>query len=312
MKDTPPAMEALERCPDLWFSDCGLIMRAGSTLFRLSSEMLAARSPVFASMLSFPQPADAETYDGCPVLHLQDCPMNLRVFLRALFDYDFFKPHPVRTDFAVIYGVLKLSHKYQVDGLRQRALVHFSSRFRRILNPTTSSWSYRPTDLPSVITLSREVGALWLLPTAYYKYIRAFEPNEIIMGHFIHGTRTTIPPVDQAAVLTGVLVLRTQKVSEFLDFLWDPDLVRGCASVTACFLTRIAKRRHVDERDRARGFSEILSPADIEGMDVCGRCKAGLKAGYKAAMAKLEASLPGIFNLPEWDVLESMMSKELM
>lgn len=88
MLDTPRSYEALERCADLWFSDCGLIVRAGNTLFRLSGQMLSARSPVFADMLSFPQPEDAEKIEGCPVVCLPDSPHDLSVFFRALFDHE--------------------------------------------------------------------------------------------------------------------------------------------------------------------------------------------------------------------------------
>ncbi|KAJ6531182.1 hypothetical protein B0H19DRAFT_911807, partial [Mycena capillaripes] len=117
------------RCPDLWFADCGLIVRAGNLLFRISREMLAARSPVFADMLAFTQPDDAEKIDGCPVVDLPDAAEEVAVFFRALFNHDFFEPYPARTEYATVVGVLRLSNKYQVDSLRKRALIHLGSAF---------------------------------------------------------------------------------------------------------------------------------------------------------------------------------------
>ncbi|KAJ7751893.1 hypothetical protein DFH07DRAFT_693778, partial [Mycena maculata] len=73
-----------QRCSDLWFADCGLILRAGKVLFRVSREMLAARSPAFADMLSFAQPDDAERIEDCPVVTLPDTGREVEVFLRAL------------------------------------------------------------------------------------------------------------------------------------------------------------------------------------------------------------------------------------
>ncbi|KAF7353993.1 hypothetical protein MVEN_01086000 [Mycena venus] len=83
--------------------------------------------PVFADMLAFPQPEDAETLDGCPVLHLDDSAADTMYFLKALFDYEFFAPYPAKTDFDAIHGVLRLGTKYRVEPLRRRALQHLSS-----------------------------------------------------------------------------------------------------------------------------------------------------------------------------------------
>ncbi|KAJ7496159.1 hypothetical protein B0H11DRAFT_2189990, partial [Mycena galericulata] len=113
MIDTPPSRDSLERCTELWFSDCGLIIRAETMLFRLSGQMLSAHSPVFADMLAFPQPEedDSEQLEGCPVVSLPDSADHLRSFFRALFDYEYFKPYPAETEFPVIEGVLRLSQK---------------------------------------------------------------------------------------------------------------------------------------------------------------------------------------------------------
>jgi hypothetical protein len=96
MVHTEDPAEPLERCPDLWFSDCGLVIRAGRMHFRLSRDMLAARSPVFADMLAFTQPEDAETIEGCPVVSLDDSPEHLTVFFRALFDYEWAFPRSLQ------------------------------------------------------------------------------------------------------------------------------------------------------------------------------------------------------------------------
>jgi hypothetical protein len=78
----------LIRAEGLWFEDCGLIIRAGKTLFRISREYLALQSPVFKDMLSFPPPKDAEMMDGCPFVLLPDSAEDVTVFLKALMFYE--------------------------------------------------------------------------------------------------------------------------------------------------------------------------------------------------------------------------------
>ncbi|KAJ7184706.1 hypothetical protein C8R46DRAFT_983838 [Mycena filopes] len=118
---------SMERVDALWFPDGNIVLCAHGVLFRVFRGILAARSPVFADMLAFPQPEDAETLDGCPVLHLDDSAADAMYFLKALFDYEFFAPYPAKTDFDAIHGVLRLGTKYRVGPLRRRALEHLAS-----------------------------------------------------------------------------------------------------------------------------------------------------------------------------------------
>ena len=46
---------------------------------------MTMNSPVFRDMFMFPQPPDAETIDGCPVVRLLDLASELREFLGVLF-----------------------------------------------------------------------------------------------------------------------------------------------------------------------------------------------------------------------------------
>lgn len=74
------------RIPELWFEDGNLIVQAGHRVFRVYRGVLAARSPVFHDMLSFPQPSDSELLEGCPVVRLHDDSAEVLIFLKAIFD----------------------------------------------------------------------------------------------------------------------------------------------------------------------------------------------------------------------------------
>src|ERR1700761_7878077 len=107
-------------------------------------------------------------------------------FLRTAFSHHgsgsrFFQAFPARTTFTHLFGCLRLGHKYGVDYLRRRALVHLSSMFRTTLSEWDASsydegdcdritWSVpvEKTSFICAIQLAREVGALWVLPAAFY------------------------------------------------------------------------------------------------------------------------------------------------
>jgi hypothetical protein len=78
----------LMRAEGLWFEDCGLIIQAEKTLFRISRDYLALQSPVFKDMLSLPPPKDAEMMDGCPFVFLPDTAEDVTVFLKAVIFYE--------------------------------------------------------------------------------------------------------------------------------------------------------------------------------------------------------------------------------
>ncbi|KAF8209359.1 hypothetical protein K438DRAFT_2062479 [Mycena galopus ATCC 62051] len=123
---------------EVWFVDGNLIVQAGNIQYRVYRGFLATYSKVFEDMLSLPQPPDAQLAEGCPFVKLPDPEFEVTPFLRAIFQPDFFIPFPARTEFDTIVGYLHLSHKYGVDHLLRRALVHFSSRYPSELSRATT------------------------------------------------------------------------------------------------------------------------------------------------------------------------------
>jgi hypothetical protein len=76
------------RVHGLWFEDGGLIIKAESTIFRISKCLLAARSTFFSDMIILPPlpESDMELIDGIPVVTLPDPAKDVEVFLRAIVD----------------------------------------------------------------------------------------------------------------------------------------------------------------------------------------------------------------------------------
>ncbi|KAJ7879311.1 hypothetical protein B0H14DRAFT_2341588 [Mycena olivaceomarginata] len=64
-----------------------------------------------------PESEEGETIRGVPVVNIHDDPAELEFFLKAMFDSDFFMPPPAQTTLATVLGVLRLTHKYDMQFL---------------------------------------------------------------------------------------------------------------------------------------------------------------------------------------------------
>ncbi|KAJ7719135.1 hypothetical protein B0H16DRAFT_1607442 [Mycena metata] len=300
----------LTRAEGLWFEDCGLIIQAEKTLFRVSRDFLAFHSPVFKDMLALPTPKDAVLMDGCPFVMLPDTAEDITVFLKALIHYDFFEPYPAPTTLAILTGVLRMSHKYEVDALRKRGLAHISAA-----HPTTLSgyqalscespdWLANREPLgssPTIITLARQLSIDWILPAAFYRLCERAIGNEV--------AHDSMDQQDQVNFMGGCRFLEGTGVSEVLEFLW-PRAVLGCTSPELCSTSRSMTRRMAEEwRRRGRTF-QALMPIEIweddnwDELSVCDPCLASMKREHQKALEAMWDSLPETFGLPAWAELE--------
>lgn len=67
----------------IWYPDGTLIVQAHQTIFRVYSGLLSSQSSVFQDMLQFPQPEEADLYEGCPLVKIYDDPVDVYYFLQA-------------------------------------------------------------------------------------------------------------------------------------------------------------------------------------------------------------------------------------
>ncbi|KAJ7128299.1 hypothetical protein C8R46DRAFT_1237068 [Mycena filopes] len=322
----------------LWFEDCGLIIQAETTLFRVSRDFLAMRSPVFGgNACPLPTPQDAELMEGCPFVRLPDSAEDVTLFpqgpaiLRVRFYYiqqslhlsalqRFFEPPPTKTSFSVVAGILRMSHKYEVDVLRKRALIHLSSAC-----PTTlSGWDTRLTEQTwfplapahyfEAISLARQTSALWILPLALYRACAALDIGEIMMGTEGH----VLSPADAVTCARGLRFLDTTATSQALNFLSSPT-VPGCESPHACAARKREGHIKADEWRKyefATEFRpcpplEIWDDGTFERLEVCAVCKPHLRSAHALARQAIWDRLPDIFALPSWTELTQMKADAL-
>ncbi|KAH8823705.1 hypothetical protein DL96DRAFT_1818495 [Flagelloscypha sp. PMI_526] len=120
----------LRQVPHLWFSDGGIVLQAGNRLFRVYQGILSARSTIFRDMFSLADPGNdmspRNTYEGCPLIVLQDDEDETESFLKAVFDTSYL--HKL-VDFNQYFYMLRLSHKYNCEGLRRPILERLTTAF---------------------------------------------------------------------------------------------------------------------------------------------------------------------------------------
>ncbi|EJD07217.1 uncharacterized protein FOMMEDRAFT_24647 [Fomitiporia mediterranea MF3/22] len=242
MQDAKPTQRKLTRHSEFWFSDGSVVLLANDVLFRVHKSFLARHSLVFRDVFSLPQPSAVleenlsptmgcsektsgswtslstlpedllsdlaadngeATLDGCPVVPLHDSPDDVASLLYALYDGPKFDNNSSE-DFRVVSGILRLASKYEIDGLRSRALEHLSVAWPA----TLKGWDAReeflgnaggsveePRFYPNpveVINLAREVNAPNLLPSAFYDLSRY--PLE----HIFQNSQGSIPALPQS------------------------------------------------------------------------------------------------------------------
>ena len=64
--------DEVERSALFWFDDGNVVLQAEATRFRVHRSVLSHHSSVMKDCFQCPQPEDAPTVEGCPLVHLQD------------------------------------------------------------------------------------------------------------------------------------------------------------------------------------------------------------------------------------------------
>ncbi|KAJ7765621.1 hypothetical protein B0H16DRAFT_1687266 [Mycena metata] len=320
--------KTLTRVEELWFFDGGLVVQAEQSLYRISGGVLAARSPVFKDMLSFTQPPDVETIEGCPVVRLPDRAADVTCFFRAIFDSSFFESHPHKVAWADAISILHLSNKYSVEYLLRRALIHLSSWHVTTLSAYDAktygeaSASLFPQNYDNeasyvaLIEVARQVNALWMLPTAFYHMASSDEAylDQILRCVMYAGRPAKLSPEDRILLLKSSLHVSRQG-NIITSFLHSPGSIPGCEWGGKCTGKRLGTLGGVNssltEPDIADDPLNLLFPCDGLLSDCCPVCQDYSRKALREARQAVWDRLPGFCGLPSWGVLEKMKEKAL-
>ncbi|KAJ6589286.1 hypothetical protein B0H19DRAFT_1103517 [Mycena capillaripes] len=298
----------------LWFSkDTTIVVRAENKMFQVSGAVLAARSTVFRDMIAFPQPmgGNLEKIDGCPVVRLHDPAEDVEVFLRAIFDSSYFMPAPAPSDLSVVLGILRLSHKYDVQYLYRRALDHLAvdGWYRKNYEQHTGN-RYAdhlidiapdaPTNALFVIITALEVGAQWLLPWAYFA-LSTWHKTDLLP--LLEGKME--PHVVKALAARADLVRGTIEINRFLT-TYNP-----CGSASTCDVARKSALSTLLD-NLADSVAPITAGLEKDALDalkslgMCVKCREAAKNHLWEASSAFWDEIPSFFGLPPWKELHAM------
>ncbi|KAJ7636400.1 hypothetical protein FB45DRAFT_741793 [Roridomyces roridus] len=321
-------VQALQRSTDLWFPNANLILRAENTLFRVLSDILAARSSVFRDMVTFPQPdEETEVLEGCPVVCIHDSAAEAEVFLKAVFDSSFFMPPPSKVEFNTVIGVLRLAHKYDVEYLCRRALEHLDSLYPVSFDTFRTAYDYPNYSVNYldvvdinliVLRVASEIGALWLLPAAYY-CICSYPVEEIVASG---QAWSSLIPQMQHKCLAAVpqLIRTTARAHGFLLTLQSAERRGLCYSLELCedaisdaqkILLDWSDYNRDDERTELDPLGHGLFSYMELDEELCGVCSEFAKTEHLAVQNDFWDRLPELFGLPTWETLIALREEAL-
>jgi hypothetical protein len=214
-----------------------------------------------------------------------------------------------------------MSHKYEVEGLRKRALRHLSSGYSISLAQNLSaklnqSWPHCGNYIP-IIALARQVSADWIIPASLYRLCAELQEEEIFRGVLWDGSVVRLSELDQIHAFRALNFLRGDATAQILAFLWSPSEIDGCTNGPKCALARFQGRRKAEWWRHSKGASlmpmEIWESADFEKhlKPVCRVCLAGMKSAHRRARNTLWDRLPTLCGLPHWEALEEAKNKAL-
>ncbi|KAJ7796007.1 hypothetical protein B0H14DRAFT_2916878 [Mycena olivaceomarginata] len=110
-----------------------------------------------------------------------------------------------------------MSHKYDAEALRKRALLHLSQA-----HPTTlEAWDALP-ELPwssglslDIVSVARQLDAEWILPTSFYRICQSSFDHEIATG-------TELGDADKVTCIRGCAIWRPPALRACWTFCWCP------------------------------------------------------------------------------------------
>ncbi|KZT72336.1 hypothetical protein DAEQUDRAFT_772994 [Daedalea quercina L-15889] len=161
---------------EVWFSDGNVVLEAEGRAFKVYQGLLARDSEVFRDLFTIPQPSSMEVFDGCPVVHLTDHPQELRHLLRVIFDGKRYYRPDEQVEFAIVAALIRLSHKYEIDYVRDDYLARMKSCF----GTDPGDWdtvshdsgsprmNFNETDAIALVNIARLTGTDTILPLGLY------------------------------------------------------------------------------------------------------------------------------------------------
>ncbi|KAJ3530732.1 hypothetical protein NM688_g7669 [Phlebia brevispora] len=163
-----------ERDPTHWFSTGDIIFVCShKSAYRVHSDVLGQKSSVFHDLLdrNIPPPADQETLDGCPVVHVEDKPEDFGVFLGLIYNPWRFLTGDQPPGWPLIRVMLVLGDKYDVVDFHDEGVKRLQQAFPRDVSQWVPNAGFvcRDVDCTSIANVTRNLGMPDLHATVLYQ-----------------------------------------------------------------------------------------------------------------------------------------------
>ena len=226
----------------------------------------------------------------------------------------FFEPPPSKTDFDTLAGILRLSTKYEILYLRQRALRHLDTTVCNTLQDQEARQSKRTiprTDFLSflIAELAHEMDLPWLLPPVLCSCTLFFE--DIVTGYMYKGERRWMNSSQQVVCIKALKPLIDWYRKDILSFLYWTN-VDGCKSSARCNQGRLKLLEGYSSNELSIAFEPFpnIFEQDVRKA-VCTTCCIASRDAHLAASDALWEALPGLFDLPSWGTLRTLRRQAL-
>ncbi|TDL26984.1 hypothetical protein BD410DRAFT_783106 [Rickenella mellea] len=308
------SLRPLVRHPTLWFEDGDIVLTTNVTLFRVHRATLALHSPVFADMLSMPQPEGVETpLDDLPVVELSDKDAEFTHLLQYFYNRGYYH-RGASTTFDKISALLRMSTKFQMDDLRNDIIAHLATvypatieKYMEAVDPEIQLSLFPPFDGQhfAVVALARETDASILLPTALWRS-SCHEIFHICNGiPRPDGSLLKLSSRDMKYSLNAKNFCNTTyvQVESTLPLKLGDNCLRTRSKDKCTNRAMYSLLRHFCMRQRPLDYHDVLT--QWHGFDswkhlLCDSCAESANATATSLRRNWWSFLPALYNLPGW------------
>ncbi|GJE90725.1 hypothetical protein PsYK624_068690 [Phanerochaete sordida] len=299
------------QCEELWFPDGTVVLQAGVMRFRVYKGVLAKDSTFFADMFAIPQPAEAESYQGCPLVVIHDSEEDARAFLLALHSTDV--PNTLFRDERQTLRLLRMSHKYGSHKLRAAVLHVLEEYFPTDL----MNWQLRQRTSYKSTAFTAPGAIIWLVNIAQHAARHLLPAALLALVPFCPPTAEASSPWHESfknalVKLEPELVLAVTQARDALNVaarrkvyleLFNPSNA-NCRSPEGCDIARAhALRKILNSDELINPFLYVKSAPGWDPKMFCRGCLQRLEQGFVAGLRDEWNTLPERFGLPEWKIL---------
>ncbi|KAH9922101.1 uncharacterized protein B0H18DRAFT_1019106 [Fomitopsis serialis] len=304
---------ALVRDEELWFSDGNLMLEANGHVFRIYQGLLAQNSEVFRDLFTTPRSTYVETFEGCRVFHLTDRPEDLRHLLRVVYHGNRYYRPDEQLDFATVAALVRLSHKYQIDHIRDTYLSRmkscFCTEFETWVTVSRDGGSpvmkFGTADAISAVDIAHLTGAESMLPTALYSCCQLKAEHLISGCPRPDGTVEYLSPVDTMKCVDARQTLYQKAITTGLEIFSPLAPSPLCLDRVQCGRAIQALRGRHLRFPPADVIATTLSPKHLmfsslpteERLYVCPECADLIREAEEPTYRKIWAELPRLLGI---------------